>query len=175
MRLWSEEHRLGTIELLLTMPIAPWQAILGKFLASWAFLILAIALSFPMVLTVNWLGSPDNGTILAGYVGCALLAGTYLSIASLASACTRNQVIAFIFSIMICLLLNLLGFPPVLDLVGRWIGTEGIEVMAGFSVLSHFDGFQKGVLDSRDVIYFVSISGFSLFATGVVLRGHRAG
>jgi ABC-2 type transport system permease protein len=175
MRLWSEEHRLGTIELLLTMPIAPWQAILGKFLASWAFLILAIALSFPMVLTVNWLGSPDNGTILAGYVGCALLAGTYLSIASLASACTRNQVIAFIFSIMICLLLNLLGFPPVLDLVGRWIGPEGIEVMAGFSVLSHFDGFQKGVLDSRDVIYFVSISVFSLFATGVVLRGHRAG
>ena len=83
--------------------------------------------------------------------------------------------IAFIFSIMICLLLNLLGFPPILDLVGRWIGTEGIEVMAGFSVLSHFDGFQKGVLDSRDVIYFVSISVFSLFATGVVLRGHRAG
>ena len=175
MRLWSEEHRLGTIELLLTLPLAPWQAILGKFLASWAFLILAISLSFPMVLTVTWLGSPDNGTILAGYVGSALLAGTYLSIASLASACTRNQVIAFIFSIMICLFLNLLGFPPLLDLMSRWIGTGGIEVMAGFSVLSHFDGFQKGILDTRDIVYFVSISVFSLFATSVVLRGHRAG
>jgi len=124
---------------------------------------------------VNWLGSPDNGMILAGYVGCALLAGTYLSIACLTSAFTRNQVIAFIFSIMICLFLNLLGFPPLLDLASRVLSPQGIEMMAGFSVLSHFDGFQKGILDTRDVIYFVSISVFSLFATGVVLRGHRAG
>ena len=175
MRLWSEERRLGTIELLLTMPITPWQAILGKFLASWAFLILAIALSFPIVLSVNWLGSPDNGMILAGYVGCALLAGSYLSIACLASACTRNQVIAFIFSIMACLVLNLLGFPPVLDLISRWVGPSGIEAIAGFSTLSHFDGFQKGILDTRDVVYFCSIAIFSLFVTGVVLRGHRAG
>src|SRR5881397_2142585 len=113
MRLWSEERRLGTIELLLTMPITAWQAIVGKFLASWLFLGLALALTFPIVWTVNYLGSPDNGVILGSYVGSFLLAGSYLAVSCMTSAMTRNQVISFIVSVVICFLLILVGYPPV--------------------------------------------------------------
>src|SRR5690242_4088447 len=119
MRLWSEERRLGTIELLLTMPVAAWQAIIGKFLASWLFLIVALALTFPMIVTVNWLGDPDNGVIASGYVGAALLAGAYLAISCMTSAFTRNQVIAFILAVVLCLLLVLVGFSPLTDLLAR--------------------------------------------------------
>src|SRR6187455_2462113 len=120
MRLWSEERRLGTIELLLTMPITPWQAIVGKFLASWMFLALALVLTFPIVITVNYLGNPDNGVILASYIGSLLLSGTYLSIAAMTSAMTRNQVVSFILSLVICLFLILAGWPPVTDLLTQW-------------------------------------------------------
>ena len=113
MRLWSEERRLGTMELLLTMPITAWQAIVGKFLASWLFLALALVLTFPVVLTVNYLGDPDNGVIFCGYVGSLLLAGGYLAVACMTSAMTRNQVISFILSVVICLFLILAGWPPV--------------------------------------------------------------
>src|SRR5436305_4947293 len=116
MRLWSEERRLGTMELLLTMPITAWQAIVGKFLASWVFLLLALVLSFPVIFTVNYLGHPDNGIIFCGYVGSFLLAGAYLAISCLTSAMTRNQVISFILSVVICLLFLLAGFPPVTNL-----------------------------------------------------------
>jgi ABC-2 type transport system permease protein len=175
MRLWSEERRLGTIELLLTMPVADWQAIVGKFLASWLFLIVALALTFPMIITVNWLGDPDNGVILSGYVGAALLAGAYLAVSCMTSALTRNQVIAFILAVMICLLLILVGFSPLTDLLARWASPWVVETVAGFSVLTHYDGFQKGVLDSRGVLYFVSIMAYALFVTGVAIRNHRAG
>jgi len=175
MRLWSEERRLGTMELLLTLPVTPWQAIVAKFAASWIFLVIALALSFPVVLTVNWLGDPDNGVIAAGYIGSILLAGTFLSVASLTSAITRNQVIAFILAVMACMLLILVGFSPVTDLLARWASPAVVEGVANFSVLTHFDGFQRGVVDSRDFIYFLSVIGFSLFTTGVVIRGHRAG
>jgi ABC-2 type transport system permease protein len=175
MRLWSEERRSGTIELLLTFPITPWQAIAGKFLASWLFLAIALALTFPVWLTVNLLGNPDNGVIVAGYIGSLLLAGAYLAISSATSALTRNQVVSFILSVVLCLLLILVGFPPVTDLVARWAPTWFVEGVAAFSVLTHFDGFQKGVLDSRDVVFFASVIGFALFVTGVVLRSHRAG
>ena len=174
MRLWSEERRLGTIEFLLTLPITPAQAVLGKFIASWMFLMLAIALSFPMVITVNILGSPDNGAILAGYVGCFLLAGTYLSIVCLTSALTKNQVIAFILSVLVCLLLNLIGFSPVTDLMARWLEPQSIEGIANFSVLSHFDGFQRGILDSRDLIYFVSVMVFSLYLNHIAVENARS-
>jgi ABC-2 type transport system permease protein len=174
MRLWSEERRLGTIEFLLTLPITPVQAVLGKFIASWLFLMLAIALSFPMVITVNILGSPDNGAILAGYVGCFLLAGTYLSIVCLTSALTKNQVIAFILSVLVCLLLNLIGFSPVTDLMARWLEPQSIEGIANFSVLSHFDGFQRGILDSRDLIYFVSVMVFSLYLNHIAVKNARS-
>jgi len=174
MRLWSEERRLGTIELLLTMPVAAWQAILGKFLASWAFLIIALALTFPIAITVNWLGDPDNGVIASGYIGAALLAGAYLAISSMTSALTRNQVIAFILAVVLCLLLILVGFSPVTDLLSRWASPWFVEAVTRFSVLTHYDGFQKGVLDSRGVLYFLSVIAFTLFATGVVIRNHRA-
>ena len=175
MRLWSEERRLGTLELLLTLPITTWQAIVGKFLASWLFLALALALTFPVVITVNYLGSPDNGVIFAGYVGSLLLAGAYLAISCMTSALTRNQVVSFILSVVICLFLILAGYTPVTDLLTRWANPALIETVAAFSVMTHFDGFQRGVLDSRDFIFFASVIGFALFTTGVIIRAHRAG
>lgn len=175
MRLWSEERRLGTLELLLTLPITSWQAIVGKFLASWAFLALALVLTFPVVITVNWLGDPDNGVIFAGYVGSLMLAGAYLAISCMTSAMTRNQVISFILSVMICLFLILAGYTPVTDLLTRWASPVVVQTIAAFSVMTHFEGFQRGVLDTRDVVFFVSVIGFALFATGVIIRNQRAG
>jgi ABC-2 type transport system permease protein len=175
MRLWAEERRLGTMELLLTMPITTWQAIIGKFLASWLFLALALALTFPVVITVNYLGDPDNGVIISGYVGSLLLAGTYLAISCMTSALTRNQVISFIVSVMIALFLILAGYTPVTDLLTRWANPVIVEIIAAFSVMTHFEGFQRGVLDTRDVVFFVSMIGFALFTTGVIIRNQRAG
>ena len=175
MRLWSEERRLGTLELLLTMPLTTWQAIVGKFLASWAFLGLALLLTFPVVITVNWLGDPDNGVIFAGYLGSFLLAGAYLAVSCMTSAMTRNQVISFILSVVICLFLILAGYTPVTDLLTRFASPVVVQGIAAFSVMTHFEGFQRGVLDVRDVIYFVSVVGFALFTTGVIIRNQRAG
>src|SRR5260221_3483045 len=174
MRLWAEERRVGTIELLLTMPITAWQAIVGKFLASWLFLGLALALTFPVWWTVNYLGHPDNGVIVTAYLGSWLMAGAYLAISCITSAMTRTQVVSFIVSVVICLFLILAGFPPIIRLLegsAPWL----VDTVASFSVITHFDGFQKGVLDSRDVLFFLSLIGFSLFSTSVILRGHRAG
>ncbi len=175
MRLWSEERRLGTLELLLTMPITTWQALVGKFLASWLFLMLALALTFPVWITVNLLGDPDNGVIVAGYFGSALLAGAYLAISCMTSAMTRNQVISFIVSVMICLFLILAGFTPVTDLLVKWANPLVVQTVAAFSVMTHFESFQRGVIDLRDILYFASVIGFALFTTGVIIRGHRAG
>lgn len=175
MRLWAEERRVGTLELLLTMPVTAWQAILGKFLASWLFLGLALVLTFPVVITVNYLGSPDNGVILTGYIGSWLMAGAYLAISCMTSAMTRTQVVSFIVSVVICLFLILAGFPPVIRLLEGWASPGLVDTVASFSMITHFDGFQKGVLDSRDLIFFLSIIVFSLFTTSVILRSHRAG
>jgi ABC-2 type transport system permease protein len=175
MRLWSEERRQGTLELLFTLPVTPWQAIIAKFVASWVFLAIALALTFPIIVTVNWLGDPDNGIIVAGYVGSLLLAGAFLSLASLTSALTRNQVIAFILALVLCLMFILVGFAPVTSMLARYADPWLVEGITRFSVLSHFEGFQKGVLDSRDFIFFLSIMAFALFTTGVVLRNRRAG
>jgi ABC-2 type transport system permease protein len=177
MRLWSEERRSGTMELLLTMPITAWQAIVGKFLASWLFLAIALALTFPVVITVNYLGHPDNGVILTSYFGSFLLAGTYLAVSCMTSAMTRNQVVSFIVSVVVCFLLILVGYPPVTNFLYQVLGMSQwlVDVVASFSVMTHFDGFQKGVLDSRDLIFFLSVIIFSLFTTGVIIRGHRAG
>jgi ABC-2 type transport system permease protein len=175
MRLWSEERRLGTMELLLTLPIATWQAIVGKFLASWLFLALGLALTFPVIITVNWLGDPDNGIIAAGYVGSVMLAGAYLAVSCMTSALTRNQVISFILSVLILLFLILCGYNPVTDLLNRWASPQVVQIVAAFSVMTHFEAFQRGILDIRDVIFFVSVMGFALFTTGVIIRGLRAG
>jgi ABC-2 type transport system permease protein len=173
--MWSEERRLGTIELLLTMPITPWQAIMGKFLASWAVLALALVLTFPIVLTVNYLGSPDNGVILASYAGSLLLSGAYLSVSAMTSAMTRNQVVSFIVSVVICLFLILAGYPPVTNMLTQWASPWFVDTIAAFSVMTHFESIQKGVIDSRDVLFFLSVIVFCLFTTSVVLRAHRAG
>ena len=175
MRLWSEERRSGTLELLLTLPISAWEAILGKFLASWIFLALALAVTVPVVFTVNWLGAPDNGQIAAGYFGSLMLAGAYLAITCMTSALTRNQVIAFILSAVACLFLILAGFNPVTDMFTRWASPAVVETIAAFSVVTHFDGFQKGVIDTRDLFFFVSLIGIALYATALILRNRRAG
>lgn len=175
MRLWAEERRVGTIELLLTMPITAWQAIVGKFLASWLFLALALVLTFPVIITLNYLGSPDNGVIVSAYVGSWLMAGAYLAISCMTSALTRNQVVSFILSVVICLFLVLCGYPPVTNLLTRLDKPWLVDLVAGFSVMTHFDYFTKGVLASQDVIFFLSVIGFSLFTTGVIIRSHRAG
>ena len=170
MRLWAEERRAGTLELLFTMPITPWQAIVAKFLASWAFLGVALALTFPTIITVNVLGDPHNGVIFAGYFGSFLLAGAYLAISCMTSAMTRNQVVAFILSVVLCLFLILAGFNPVTDLMVRWASPAMVDTVAAFSVVTHYDGFQRGVVDTRDLFYFLSVIGFALFATGLALR-----
>lgn len=175
MRLWADERRVGTLELLLTMPIAPWEAIAGKFIASWLFLGLALVLTFPIVVTVNYLGSPDNGVIFAGYVGSWLMAGAYLAVSCITSAITRSQVVSFIISVVACLFLILAGFPPVINLLQnlsshwQWL----VSLITSCSVMTHFEGFEKGILDSRDIIFFLSVIGFSLFTTSVILRTHR--
>ncbi len=175
MRLWSEERRLGTMELLLTMPISAWHAIVGKFVAAWLFLGVALVLTFPVVITVNMLGNADNGVILCGYVGSFLLAGTYLAIGCATSAMTRNQVVSFILALVICLFLLLAGFPPVTDLLVSWAPTWLVETVAAFSIFPHYEGFQRGMLDTRDLIFFLSLIAFALFATGVIIRNLRSG
>lgn len=175
MRLWAEERRAGTLELLLTMPVTTWQAIIGKFLASWIFLAVALLLTFPAVITVNLLGSPDNGVIATGYLGSLLLAGAYLAVTCLTSAMTRNQVVSFILAIVILMFLILAGFGPVTELISRWAGPTVVNAVAAFSVMTHFDGFQRGVIDLRDLLYFLSVIGFALFANGLVIRNLRAG
>ena len=130
MRMWSEERRSGTIELLLTMPVAPWQAIIGKFLAAWAVVGLALALTFPVWITVNYLGNPDNGVIFASYLGSFLMSGAYLAITAMISAMTRNQVVAFIVSVVIALFLILAGFPPVTNLLVQWAAPWLVDGMS---------------------------------------------
>jgi ABC-2 type transport system permease protein len=175
MRLWAEERRVGTLELLLTMPITTWQAIVGKFLASWLFLGLALALTFPIWITTNYLGHPDNKVIFSTYVGSWLMAGAYLAVSCITSAMTRTQVVSFIVSVVICFILIIAGHPRVVQFFSELAGSQIADIVSSFSFLTHFNNFQKGVLDSRDVIYFLSVCVFSLFTTSVVLRSHRAG
>jgi len=175
MRLWSEERRLHTMELLLTMPVTAWQAIVGKFLASWIFLVIALALTFPVVITVSALGDADMGAIFTGYFGSAMLAGSYLAITCMTSAMSRNQVISFILAVVICFLLILPGIPQVTNFLLGAFPEKIVRLINSFSVYWHFLGFQRGVIDSRDFIFFVSVAVFSLFTTSVIIRNLRAG
>lgn len=175
MRLWAEERKSGTIELLFTLPVTMSDVVLGKFLATWIFTSVALALTFPMWLTVNYLGNPDNGVILAGYLGSLLMAGGYIAIGSCVSAMTRNQVIAFIITLVVCLMFILSGFPMVLDFLDGWMPAVLLEAISSFSFLSHFDTVQKGVVDVRDLIFFVSLIALWLFANATVLEIKKAG
>ena len=179
MRLWAEERRSGTIELLLTLPVTLTEAILGKFLAAWAFLTLALILTFPVLLTTLYLGNPDIGVALAGYFGSFLLAGAYLSVGLLTSAMTRNQVISFVISVVVCLFLLLAGWPPVTDLLIRvtqdhtslnWLVTG----VASLSFMPHYESIQRGVIALRDLAYYASVIIFMLFATHLVLENRQA-
>ena len=174
MRLWAEERKSGSIELLMTLPVTMMQAVLGKFLAAWVFTALALFLTFPIWLTVNYLGAPDNGVILAAYLGSLLMAGGFLAIGSCISALTRNQVIAFIISLIISFVFLLSGFPLVLDLFRGWMAQPVIDAIASLSFLTHFNSISKGVIDLRDLIYFVLVIGFWLVANAIVLDIKKA-
>ena len=174
MRLWAEERRAGTIELLLTLPVTMTQAVLGKFLAAWLFTAVALALTFPAWITVNYLGDPDNGIIVAGYLGSLLMAGAYLAIGSCISALTRNQVIAFVVSAAVCLLFVLSGYPLVLDVFSAWAPPFLVETVSSFSFLGHFDDIVKGVIDLRDVVYFASLIALWLFVNVLALEANKA-
>ena len=173
MRLWAEERRQGTIELLLTMPISPGHAILGKFLASWAFLALALLLTFPAVVTVSYLGDPDHGVTITGYIGSFLLGGSYLAISCMTSALTRNQVVSFILSVVLCLFLILAGYEPVTNMLTGWAPGFLVSLVSSFSVMTHYFNFQRGVIDTRDLLYFIALIGFCLYSTGIIIRSLR--
>lgn len=174
MRLWAEERRSGSIELLMTLPIEPWKAVLGKYLAAWAFTSIAIALTFPIWITVNYLGDPDNGAILAAYVGSVLMAGGFLAVGSFISAMTKNQVIAFIVAVVACLMLVLAGFPLVLDVFSAWAPRALVDTIASLSFLTHFENISKGVIDIRDLVYFALLIGLALYANTIVLELKKA-
>ena len=174
MRLWAEERKSGTIEFLMTLPITLWQAVLGKFLAAWAFTGLALALSFPIWITVNILGSPDNGAIFAAYIGSLMMAGGFLAIGACLSALTRNQVIAFILTIVVCFGFLLAGFPLVLNLFSGWAPQMLVDGIASLSFMTHFSSISRGVIDFRDIVYFVLLMGVFLYANTVILQLKQA-
>ncbi len=170
MRLWSEERNQGTLELLCTMPITLWQAVLAKYLAGITFLGIALLLTFPVVISVNYLGDPDNGKIFCGYLGSFLMAGAFLAISSFTSSLSRNQIISFVLTMVICLLLILCGFPPIINMLLQWTPGWLVDIVRGMSVFTHYSSLQRGVIDSRDIIYFLSLTGFGLGSTLVVLK-----
>jgi len=174
MRLWAEERRAGTIELLFTLPVTMVEAVLGKFLAAWIVSAIALALTFPLWITVNYLGDPDNGVVLAGYLGSLLMAGAFLAIGSCISALTRNQVIAFVVSGVVCLGFVLSGFPLVLELVDALAPAIVVDAVRSFSFLTHFQAISKGVLQAGDVVYFVSLIVFWLFVNAVAIEWRKA-
>jgi ABC-2 type transport system permease protein len=170
MRLWSEEKRSGTVELLFTLPVTTLEAVLGKFLAGWAFLALAVLLSFPMAATIAYLGSPDWGVVLTTYVGAILMAGAYLGVCSLTSALTKNQVISFVLSLAACAVLLFLGFSSFTDTLEHTLPLPVADALANFSFITHFDAFTKGIVDPKDVLFFLSLTGFTLFLNVVALE-----
>ena len=174
MRLWAEERNSGSIELLMTLPVTMWQAVAGKFLAAWCFAGIALLLTFPVWITINYLGSPDNGAIVAAYVGSFLMAGGFLSIGMCMSAATRNQVIAFITAALVGFLFLLAGFPLVLDVVRAVMPQTVVDAIASFSFFTHFEAISKGVIDLRDLVYFALLIGFWLAATALVLDMKKA-
>jgi ABC-2 type transport system permease protein len=173
MRLWAEERRLGTIELLLTLPIRQSEAVLGKFLAAWGFCAVALALSFPFWITVNVLGRPDNGVIACGYVGGLLVAGAFLSVGAALSAATKNQVIAFVLGLAVCFVFAVASYPLVTDFIAH--SSPALATLARrLSVIDRFTSFTRGEIELRDLIYFASFIGFWLFVNTVIIEHRKA-
>ncbi len=174
MRLWAEERKSGSLELLMTLPVTLWQAVLAKFTAAWVFAGLALLLTFPIWITVNYLGDPDNGAILAAYVGSFLMAGGFLAIGACLSATTRNQVIAFILKVVVCFAFLLSGLPMVLGLFQGWAPQVLVDAVASFSFLTHFNSIAKGVIDLKDLVFFVALIAAWLAANAIVLDMKKA-
>ncbi|MDJ0828370.1 MAG: ABC transporter permease subunit [Desulfobacterales bacterium] len=174
MRLWAEERRLGTIELILTLPVRMSEVIAGKFLAAWVFIGIALLLTFPLVITVAYLGDPDLGAIFCGYIGSFLMAGAFLSVGLMTSALTRSQVISFIVAVAVCLFFVLAGYAPVNAVISGWAPVWFVNLIAELSFLTHFISIERGVLDFRDVLYYISVIIFMLFANGVILNNRKA-
>jgi len=175
MRLWAEERRQGTIELLLTLPVTLWQAVLGKFLAAWLFLLIALALTFPFWITVNLLGSPDNGVILASYIGSWLVAGAFLALGGAVSALTKNQVVAFVIAAFSCLVFTVFGSNLVTDYLGGWLPAELLDGARRIGLLERFNTITRGVIGVRDLVFFLSFIAFFLFANAVAVEAKKAG
>ncbi len=174
MRLWAEERKTGTLELLLTLPLSLKDAVIGKFLAAWVFTGIALALTFPVWISVNYLGDPDNGVILASYIGSWLMAGGYMAIGSCLSAATNNQVIAFILTVLVCFLFVVTGFPIVMDWANAIFPEPIVDAIAELSFLSHFREISKGVLDLRDIFYFLAMIVSWMLATAIVIDMKKA-
>ncbi len=174
MRLWAEERKTGTIELLMTLPITMSQAVLGKFLAAWFFTGIALLLTFPVWVTVTYLGEPDHGAIIAGYIGSLIMAGGFLAIGACISSLTKNQVIALVVTFVICLFFLLSGHPDSLDFLRGWAPGVLVDTISSFSFLTHFEALSKGVIDVRNLIFFFSLMAFFLFANGLILDQKKA-
>lgn len=174
MRMWAEERRQGTIELLLTLPVTMGEAVVGKFLAAWVFAGIALALTFPLWISVSILGEPDHGVVAASYLGSFLMAGGYLAIGSCISALTKNQVIAFVITIVLCLVSLLAGSSVVLDFLTGWAPTSLVEMVSSISFYTHFEAIAKGVIDLRDLVFFLSLIAFWLFANALVIDLRKA-
>ncbi len=174
MRMWSEERRSGNIELLMTLPVKQSDLVLGKFLAAWVFVTIALTFTFPIWISVNYLGNPDNGLILASYIGSLLLAGSFLAIGSCISVASKNQVIAFIITAVICFIFLLAGLPMVLDFFNSWLPQVLVDSIASTSFLTHYASINKGVLDLGDIVYFAMVIAVWLYATSVVLDMKKA-
>lgn len=174
MRLWAEERRSGTVEVLMTLPVSVWQVVVAKFLAAWAFTGIALILTFPVWLTVNYLGNPDNGVIVAAYLGSFLMAGAYLAIGSCISSLTKNQVIAFVVTAVVCFLFAVTGLPMVTDLFAGWAPQAIVETVSALSFVSNFEDVSRGAVDLRNIVYFISLIVFWLFVNTVIV-GNRDG
>ena len=174
MRLWAEERKQGTIELLMTLPITPAQTVFGKFLAAWVFCGIALLLTFPTWITINYLGKPDNGVIVASYLGSFLMAGGYLAIGAALSAVSKNQVIAFILGLVACLLFLLIGYPPVRAFYSGVLPAQVAATISDFSFLTHWDAITRGVIDARDFLFFASLILVAMFANAVILDVKKA-
>lgn len=175
MRLWAEESRSGAIELLLTLPAPTWSLVLGKFLAAWTIAAVALVLTFPLWITVNVLGDPDNAAIFTAYLASLLMAGAYLAIGTVMSALTQAQVIAFVLSVLISFLLTALGSPLVQDAFADITGGGFAEAVSRFSILHHFDAAQRGVVEFRSIFYFGSLIALCLGFTVLAVDARRGG
>ncbi len=175
MRLWAEERKSGSIELLLTLPITVCQAVLGKFLAAWVFLTIALALTFPMVITVCYLGDPDMGLIMTGYLGSILMAGGFLAIGSFFSALSKNQVISFVLSVVVCSILVFAGMPTTMNYLSSFLPANLVTAVSNMSFQAHFDSMQRGVLELKDLMFFVLLIIGWLWASSIILEERKAG